>query len=75
MLYIFFNQYNREPAIYIKGIKIIINGRLDGTNRTRKRSIIFGNVGLIGKTKILDHAKGNVTTKYGAIGIHIYLFS
>lgn len=73
ILYIFFRRYNQIPE-YLKGLKIVISGRLNGRSRSNKRIITLGKIGLISKDQILDFSKDYVTTRYGVIGIKVYLF-
>jgi hypothetical protein len=73
LMILFFEKFNAVPR-YLNGIRIIVTGRLNGRNRSKKRIISLGSTALINKSKILDFSKGQVTTRYGVIGVKIYFF-
>jgi len=57
-----------------KGIKIQIKGRIGGADMSRKETLIRGRVPLSTLRSNVDYALAEAYTKYGAIGIKVWIY-
>ncbi|QSW37960.1 hypothetical protein JSR06_00690 [Candidatus Vidania fulgoroideae] len=57
----------------INGIKIIISGRINGIEIARKDIFCIGNISLIELGQFYSYKTDFINTKYGVIGVKIYL--
>lgn len=58
----------------VLGVKVRAGGRLDGSTIKRKETIIWGKVPLSKLTADIDYAQKHVLTKYGIIGLKVWLY-
>jgi len=61
------------PTTKILGLKILVKGRTNGMDRSRKTWINVGSVPLHTISKNIEYAQSKAITKYGAIGIKVWL--
>ncbi|MGX7458814.1 hypothetical protein [Candidatus Vidania fulgoroideorum] len=57
----------------ITGIKIIISGRINGVEIARRDVFCVGNVSLVSLSQFYSYRSVSFNTKYGIIGIKIYI--
>ncbi|MCX7702887.1 MAG: 30S ribosomal protein S3 [Planctomycetota bacterium] len=57
-----------------KGIKIQLKGRIAGSEMARKEHLIMGKIPLSTIRSNVDHALVEATTKYGQIGIQVWIY-
>lgn len=76
----FFNSLNKslnlilkQPNSKIKGIKILIKGRLNNAARSRNQYIKIGTIPLITKSRSIDYSETTAFTPNGTIGIKIWI--
>ena len=76
----FFNSLSKSLSLIlkqqdskIKGIKILIKGRLNNAARSRNRYIKIGTIPLITKNQNIDYSKSTAFTPNGTIGIKIWI--
>jgi small subunit ribosomal protein S3 len=58
----------------VSGIKITISGRLGGVEIARRESFSFGSIPTQVLKSVIDYAKVDALTKYGIIGIKIWVY-
>lgn len=58
----------------ILGIKVRAGGRLDGATIKRRETIVWGRMPLSKLTADIDYAERRVLTKYGYVGLKIWLY-
>jgi len=68
------NSINEVPSSSIKGIKFIINGKLQGKTRADSRCIQVGSVPIQTITKNVDFSRLHVYTLYGAFGLKMWVY-
>ena len=59
----------------IKGIKIVINGRLNGRPRARKTLIKIGEIPQQSMAKLIDYNESTAYTKNGTFGVKSWIAS
>lgn len=76
----FFSSLNKSLSLLlkqknskIKGIKILIKGRLNNAARSRNQYIKVGSISLITKNKTVDYSESTAFTPNGTIGIKIWI--
>jgi len=57
-----------------KGVKVLISGRLDGSEIARRELFLYGKVPLHTLRADIDYARGIATTIYGTIGIKVWIY-
>jgi small subunit ribosomal protein S3 len=57
-----------------KGIKVLISGRLDGAEISRRELFLFGKVPLHTLRADIDYQRGIAQTIYGTIGIKVWIY-
>lgn len=77
---LFFNSLNKSLNMIIKqqnskikGIKILIKGRLNNAARSRNQYIKIGTIPLITKSRSIDYSESTAFTPNGTIGIKIWI--
>lgn len=58
----------------VKGIKIMVSGRLNGAEIARSEKIIFGTVPLSTFKSDIDYAYFQAHTTYGVIGVKVWIY-
>ena len=58
----------------VKGIKIVVAGRLDGSEMARREWLKRGKIPLQTLRANIDYAKENAYTTYGVIGIKVWIY-
>ena len=58
----------------VKGIKIAVSGRLDGSEMARREWLKRGRIPLQTLRADIDYAKANAYTIYGVIGIKVWIY-
>lgn len=58
----------------VKGIKIIVSGRLNGVDIARKETYNFGTVPLHTLRANIDYATAEANTMYGVIGVKVWVY-
>ncbi|MGX7576949.1 KH domain-containing protein [Candidatus Vidania fulgoroideorum] len=71
---IFINNYFEKIKKNVIGAKIIISGRINGSDIARKEKYYFGNISLQSIKVNLFYKSKRILTKYGIIGCKIFLF-
>ncbi|MBI2010977.1 MAG: 30S ribosomal protein S3 [Candidatus Colwellbacteria bacterium] len=61
---------NRE----VEGAKIMVAGRLDGADIARKEHLEAGKLPLTTIRANIDYAQATASTKYGAVGVKVWLY-
>ena len=76
----FFNSLHKNLSIIlnkknskIKGIKILVKGRLNNATRSKNQYIKIGMIPLITKNRIIDYSETTSFTSNGTIGIKIWV--
>ena len=76
----FFNSLHKSLTLIlkqknskIKGIKILIKGRLNNATRSKNQSIKVGIVPLITKNRTINYSETTAFTSNGTIGIKIWI--
>lgn len=67
------NRPKELNSINIYGMKIRINGRLDGQERARSKLYESGRISIKSYNTVLDFGYGTAKTKYGILGIKIWI--
>ncbi|MGX7577083.1 30S ribosomal protein S3 [Candidatus Vidania fulgoroideorum] len=68
------NRYlNFASKKFIRGIKIIISGRLNGNDIARKETFKYGKLALGTLSEKINYASSIAKTKYGLIGVKVWL--
>ena len=57
-----------------KGVKIIVGGRLDGTEIARKETFTKGSLPLHTLRADVDYARGAAHTTYGSVGVKVWIY-
>ena len=55
----------------IKGIKIVVKGRIRGKDRKQKRITRYGEQDQQNKLSRIDYVSGQVRTKHGVLGVKV----
>jgi ribosomal protein S3 len=63
----------KQEESRIKGIKILIKGRLNNAARSRNQYIKLGTIPLITKNRNIDYSESTAFTPNGTIGIKIWI--
>lgn len=63
----------KHPTSRIKGIKILIKGRLNNAARSRNLYIKIGTIPLITKNRNIDYTESTAFTPNGTVGIKIWI--
>jgi ribosomal protein S3 len=63
----------KQPKSKIKGIKILIKGRLNNAARSKNQYIKIGTIPLITKSRTVDYSESTAFTPNGTIGIKIWI--
>lgn len=58
----------------VKGIKIRVSGRLDGSEIARSEQLGFGSLPLHTLRADIDYAQGTAFTTYGTVGIKVWIY-
>ncbi len=58
----------------VKGVKIMISGRLDGVEMARTEWLVKGNIPLQTLRADIDYAQVNAYCRYGVIGIKVWIY-
>ncbi|MBU2025665.1 MAG: 30S ribosomal protein S3 [Patescibacteria group bacterium] len=58
----------------VKGVKIMVKGRLNGTEMSRREWSIKGGIPLHTLRANIDYAKANAYTTYGVIGVKVWIY-
>ena len=58
----------------VKGIKVVVSGRLNGVDIARKETYNFGTVPLHTLRANIDYATGSAPTQYGMIGVKVWVY-
>ena len=58
----------------VKGVKIAVKGRLDGTEMARREWLRKGRIPLQTLRADIDFAKVNAYTTYGVVGIKVWIY-
>lgn len=58
----------------VKGAKIMIAGRLNGAEMSRKEWVIKGGIPLHTLRSNIDYGKSNARTTYGVIGVKVWIY-
>jgi len=66
-------QEFNEPESFIKGIRVLCSGRLNGVEMARTESKKFGQTSLHVFSSQIDYASENAYTLYGLIGVKVWL--
>ena len=76
----FFSSLNKSLSLLlkqknskIKGIKILIKGRLNNAARSRNKCVKIGSIPLITKSRNIDYSESTAFTPNGTIGIKIWI--
>ncbi len=65
---------DRAKEAGVKGIKILISGRLNGVDIARKETYNYGTVPLHTLRANIDYATSTAMTTYGVIGIKVWVY-
>jgi small subunit ribosomal protein S3 len=57
-----------------KGVKVLISGRLDGAEISRRELFLYGKVPLHTLRADIDYSRGIAQTIYGTIGIKVWIY-
>jgi small subunit ribosomal protein S3 len=57
-----------------QGVKIIVNGRLDGAEIARSEKLVWGKLPLQTIRADIDYSRGTAFTIYGTIGIKVWIY-
>lgn len=68
------SSMNEAPSSSIKGIKFIVNGKLQGKTRADSRCIQVGSVPIQTIAKNVDFSRLHVYTLYGAFGFQMWVY-
>ena len=70
------NKQKIYKSIYcvIKGVKLVISGKLKGKLRAKKTSFLFGSVPISTNSKVIPYSKIDVYTVYGKYGFKLWIF-
>lgn len=58
----------------VKGVKVVVSGRLNGVDIARKETYNFGTVPLHTLRANIDYATGSAPTMYGMIGVKVWVY-
>jgi small subunit ribosomal protein S3 len=58
----------------VRGMKVMVSGRLDGAEMSRKEWLAEGNMPLHTLRADVDHAKAEAYTTYGVIGVKVWVY-
>ena len=67
------NKIERNPKV--KGAKIAVAGRLDGSEMSRREHFSFGTIPLQTLRSKIDYGYIQAITKYGTIGIKVWIYT
>lgn len=67
------NLVLKQQDSRIKGVKILLKGRLNNAARSRNKYIKIGTVPLITKSRNIDYAESTAFTPNGTIGIKVWI--
>jgi small subunit ribosomal protein S3 len=59
---------------YVKGVRIMVKGRLNGAEMSRKEWVIKGGIPLHTLRANIDYGKANAYTTYGVIGVKVWIY-
>jgi small subunit ribosomal protein S3 len=66
------DQVAQNPRV--KGVKILISGRLDGAEMSRSEYLTQGKIPLATLRADIDYAQKTAITKYGTIGVKVWIY-
>lgn len=66
------DQVAQNPGV--KGVKILISGRLDGAEMSRSEYLTQGKIPLATLRADIDYAQKTAITKYGTIGVKVWIY-
>lgn len=72
-LYKSLNMILKQKNSKIKGIKILIKGRLNNATRSRNKYIKIGMIPLITKSRVIDYSETTAFTSNGTIGVKVWV--
>lgn len=58
----------------VKGVKVLLSGRLDGNEIARRERLVRGSLPLQTLRADIDYAKATAFTTYGTIGISVWIY-
>ncbi len=64
---------NRASRAGVKGIRIVVSGRIDGVERARSEELREGTIPLHTIKNDIDYATATAHTIYGAVGIKVWI--
>ncbi|PIR94961.1 30S ribosomal protein S3 [Candidatus Falkowbacteria bacterium CG10_big_fil_rev_8_21_14_0_10_37_6] len=56
------------------GIKVMVKGRLNGSEIARSEKIVYGKIPLHTMRADIDYSRGAANTTYGAIGVKVWIY-
>lgn len=66
------DQVAQNPRV--KGVKILLSGRLDGAEMSRAEYLTQGKIPLATLRADIDYAQKTAITKYGTIGVKVWIY-
>ena len=63
-----------KDSVGVKGIKIMVSGRLNGAEMSRTEQVFDGNIPLHTLRADIDFAKDEAYTTYGIVGIKVWVY-
>lgn len=72
VIHCFFHSIEKNNKL--KGVKILVKGRIQGMDRSRKTWISVGTIPLHTISANVDYAQSSSVTRYGIIGLKVWLF-
>lgn len=67
------SDFIKKKLIIVKGLKLIIRGRLNKSQRSRKKDIILGSIPLHSLKSKIDYFQSTVFTSVGTFGIKLWI--
>jgi len=58
----------------VKGVKIMVSGRLDGAEISRSEFLTFGKLPLSSLRANIDYGEATAFTTYGTVGIKVWIY-
>lgn len=65
---------NVSESYNIKGVKIMLGGRLDGAEMSRTEYIIKGKIPLTTLRSDIEYSQKTAYTKYGTVGVKVWIY-
>jgi ribosomal protein S3 len=69
----FYNLYKNQFFLKIRGFKLSLKGRINGSTRFKTALMLYGQLNIPRFNNFIDYSYVPILTKYGILGLKIYL--